>query len=109
MGLLKRAAFHVKNVGGGQPATESSIPEACDTAGGRAGQDLGITASPESRGPADEHGARMREEGEPLELEVADAFQRLMTHGLAAFHGLQSFTTDEGLTFVRRMRTGSCW
>jgi hypothetical protein len=37
----------------------------------------------------------LRQDGQAeVELPTEDAFQRLMAHGLASFHGLQSFSRD---------------
>ena len=35
-----------------------------------------------------------------MELELEDAYQRLMTHGIATFHKLQSHSDATGNTFV---------
>lgn len=42
------------------------------------------------------------EEEDPLELELEDAYQRLMTHGIATFHKLQSQSDAQGNTLVSR-------
>ena len=42
------------------------------------------------------------DEEDPLELELDDAYQRLMTHGIATFYKLQSHSDAQGITFVNR-------
>ena len=46
----------------------------------------------------------LTEDEDPLELELEDAYQRLMTHGIATFHKLQSQSDAQGNTFVSRPR-----